>query len=337
VSFLGNGSIVQFDISTYSQAAIQSSLYVVYSSSTGFRSLKLGPNGKLYAARTTLTSGGNGSSYIAVINNPNLAGAACNFVNDGVFIGMNRGRWGLNNVIEEFFTCNNFNFTLGPDINKCPGTSVTLAAPPNLGTYLWSNSATTQSITVSDAGTYVVTATDPNGCFGRDTVLVTVFADAVPDLGNDVTICSNQQATLNPGNFNSYEWSPNGETTATINAVDADTYSVTVTDANNCTASFTLTVPSFTALKENVASNSVSVYPNPTNGILSVKIDNLQLNNATIKVINLSGQTVYANTLRTFANATTSIDLSNQSNGVYFVQIVSDKQVITKRVIKAKN
>ena len=111
VSFLNNGSIVQFNISTYSQAAIQSSLYVVYSSSTGFRSLKLGPNGKLYAARTTLTSGGNGSSYIAVINNPNLAGAACNFVNDGVFIGVNKGRWGLNNVIEEFYTCNNFNFT----------------------------------------------------------------------------------------------------------------------------------------------------------------------------------------------------------------------------------
>jgi hypothetical protein len=76
VSFLNNGSIVQFNISIFSQAAIQASMYVVYSSSTGFRSLKLGPNGKLYAARTTLTGGGNGASHLAVINNPNLAGAA---------------------------------------------------------------------------------------------------------------------------------------------------------------------------------------------------------------------------------------------------------------------
>ena len=45
VSFLNNGSIVQFDISILSQAAIQASMYVVYSSSTGFRSLKLGLSG----------------------------------------------------------------------------------------------------------------------------------------------------------------------------------------------------------------------------------------------------------------------------------------------------
>ena len=136
----------------------------------------------------------------------------------------------------------------GADQQFCQGgqtTIVAVSSSQNL-TYSWlPNSATTQSITVSDAGTYVVTATDPNGCFGRDTVLVTVFADAVPDLGNDVTICSNQQATLNPGNFNSYEWSPNGETTATINAVDAGTYSVTVTDANGCTGTDALTVSQF--------------------------------------------------------------------------------------------
>jgi len=41
--------------------------------------------------------------------------------------------------------------------------------------------------------------------------------------------------------------------------------------------------------------------------------------------------------LRNYANGTTTIDLSNQSNGVYFVQVVSDKEVITKRIIKTKN
>jgi gliding motility-associated-like protein len=240
VSFLSNGSIVQFDISTYSQAAIQSSLYVVYSSSTGFRSLKLGPNGKLYAARTTLISGGNGSSYIAVINNPNLAGAACNFVNDGVFIGMNRGRWGLNNVIEEFFTCNNFNFTLGPDINKCPGTSVTLAAPPNLGTYLWSNSATTQSITVTQPGTYWVSVAGPNGS-GSDTIVVTDFPTPVVNIIGALSICQGSTTTLaSSQNFTNYLWN-NGIQTQ-YNTVGPGTYWLTATNSNGCIAYDTTTV-----------------------------------------------------------------------------------------------
>jgi gliding motility-associated-like protein len=240
VSFLSNGSIVQFDISTYSQAAIQSSLYVVYSSSTGFRSLKLGPNGKLYAARTTLTSGGNGSSYIAVINNPNLAGAACNFVNDGVFIGMNRGRWGLNNVIEEFFTCNNFNFTLGPDINKCPGTSVTLAAPPNLGTYLWSNSATTQSITVTQPGTYWVSVAGTNGV-GIDTIVVTDFPTPVVNIIGALSICQGTTTIIAASqNFTNYLWN-NGIQTQ-YNTVGPGTYWLTATNSNGCIAYDTTTV-----------------------------------------------------------------------------------------------
>ncbi len=240
VSFLNNGSIVQFDISIFSQAAIQASMYVVYSSSTGFRSLKLGPNGKLYAARTTLTSGGNGSSYVAVINNPNLAGAACNFVNDGIFIGLNRGRWGLNNVIEEFFTCNNFNFTLGPDINKCPGTSVTITAPPNLGTYLWSNSATTQSITVTQPGTYWVSVSGPNGS-GSDSIVVTDFPAPVVNIIGALSICQGSTTTLVASpNFTNYLWS-NGVQTQ-YNTVGPGTYWLTATNSNGCVAYDTATV-----------------------------------------------------------------------------------------------
>jgi gliding motility-associated-like protein len=240
VSFLNNGSIVQFDISIFSQATIQASMYMVYSSSTGFRSLKLGPNGKLYAARTTLTAGGNGSSYIAVINNPNLAGAACDFVNDGVFIGANKGRWGLNNVIEEFFTCNNFNFTLGPDINKCPGTSVTLTAPPNLGTYLWSNSATTQSITVTQPGTYWVSVAGPNGS-GSDTIVVTDFPAPVVNIIGALSICQGSITTLVASpNFTNYLWS-NGVQTQ-YNTVGSGTYWLTATNSNGCIAYDTATV-----------------------------------------------------------------------------------------------
>lgn len=263
VSFLNNGSIVQFDLSTYSQAAIQSSMYVVYSSTTGFRSLKLGLNGKLYAARTTLVSGGNGAAYLAVINNPNLGGAACNFVNDGVFIGLNKGRWGLNNVIEDFYTCNNFNFTLGPDINKCPGTSVTLAAPPNLGTYLWSNSATTQSITVTQPGTYWVTVTGPSGS-GSDTIVVTDFPTPVLNISGSLGICQGTTTTLAASpNFTNYQWS-NGLQTQNI-TVGPGTYWLTATNSNGCIAYDTLTLVELLAPVINFLGNTAVCTGQQTN------------------------------------------------------------------------
>lgn len=240
VSFLNNGSIVQFDISILSQAAIQASMYVVYSSSTGFRSLKLGLNGKLYAARTTLTNGGNGASYLAVINNPNLAGAACNFVNDGVFIGANKGRWGLNNVIEDFYTCVDFNFTLGPDVYKCPGAAVTLSAPPNQGTYLWNTGASTANITVTQPGTYWVTVTGSSGS-GSDSIVVSNFPTPTVNIIGATGVCPGNTTTLlSSPNFVTYQWS-NGLQTPNI-TVGPGTYWLTATNSNGCVATDTFTV-----------------------------------------------------------------------------------------------
>jgi hypothetical protein len=234
----------------------------------------------------------------------------------------------------------------------CTGTaSGTATAAPTGGTspytYSWNTTPVQTTATATNLlpGDYIVTVTDAEGCSSTQTVSVgnasAITLGSSTVTGNNSTSNPDGSATVvvegGAGGF-SYSWNTTPpQTTNTATNLAFGPYTVTVTDANNCTANFTVTVPNFTALKENVASNSVSVYPNPTNGIITVKIDNLQLNNATIKVINLNGQTVYANTLRTFANGTSSIDLSNQANGVYFVQIVSEKQVITKRIIKAKN
>lgn len=234
VSFLNNGSIVQFDISTYSQAAIQSSMYVLYSSTTGFRSLKLGPDGKLYAARTTLVSGGNGASHLAVINNPNQAGASCNFVNDGIFIGVNKGRWGLNNVIEDFYTCLDFIFTLGPDTTKCPENSITLVAPANQTTYLWNNLETTQSITVTQSGTYYVSVTGPNG-IGSDTIVVNNFPTAVLNITGSNGVCPGDSTILSASsNFTNFQWN-NGVQTQN-NTVGIGTFWLSAMDSNGCVA-----------------------------------------------------------------------------------------------------
>lgn len=93
--------------------------------------------------------------------------------------------------------------------------------------------------------------------------------DTPPDLGAPVSVCPGSTATLDPGAYISYQWSPTGETTPTID-VGSGIYEVTVTDAAGCTgtddivvSSFPLPTVSFDPIAPTVCDNgSVSVSVN---------------------------------------------------------------------------
>lgn len=129
----------------------------------------------------------------------------------------------------------------------CQGNSVVLNANTVPGaTYLWSNGATTEDVTVASSGTYTVTITNSNRCTATSTP-VSVTVNALPSVsitaggptsfctGGDVVLTSSQSGA---GNV----WS----TSATTNAITVNSsgsYSVTYTDGNNCSnVSNTITV-----------------------------------------------------------------------------------------------
>lgn len=118
----------------------------------------------------------------------------------------------------------------------CLGDSITLDAGNPGGQYLWSNSATTQTITVP-GGTYSVTVVDSNICQNSATIVVTESGVAI-DLGPDTTLCNGASLNLDAGpGGDSYVWTPTGDTTQAINVNTAGTYSVSATDSLNCTTS----------------------------------------------------------------------------------------------------
>lgn len=90
--------------------------------------------------------------------------------------------------------------------------------------------------------TYTVTIDDGAGCSATATVIVNVFAAPVVTATNDSVICNGTSVQLSANGGLTYSWTPpNGLTnTAIANPVATPTattsYTVTVTDANGCTA-----------------------------------------------------------------------------------------------------
>ncbi|MFN8302281.1 MAG: HYR domain-containing protein [Saprospiraceae bacterium] len=107
--------------------------------------------------------------------------------------------------------------------------------------YLWSNDATTSSVTGLAPGQYTVTIMDAANCPSELTFTVfeptQVNANATGE-GTSGPNTNDGSATANPtGGFSpySYLWS-NDETTQTITGLGAGSYTVTVTDTNGCSS-----------------------------------------------------------------------------------------------------
>ena len=122
------------------------------------------------------------------------------------------------------------------DLAFCDGRDVTLTSSP-ASSYLWSNGENTQSIDVTGSDSYWVTVTDANGCVANsDTVMTTVFPTPNPTITADgpTIFCDGDSVVLTASSAVLYSWST-GETTQSITVFQTGSYSVTITDVNDCT------------------------------------------------------------------------------------------------------
>lgn len=126
----------------------------------------------------------------------------------------------------------------------CSGQSTILTASP-ADSYLWSNGIQTPSITVSETGTYSVTAYH-GSCSATASVNVTAAALPTPVISGSTQFCEGQSGTLTASGGTSYLWS-NGQSQPSISVNQGGTYSVTVTNADGCSASTETTVTTIPA------------------------------------------------------------------------------------------
>jgi uncharacterized repeat protein (TIGR03803 family) len=81
---------------------------------------------------------------------------------------------------------------------------------------------------------------------------------------------------------------------------------------------------------ESKTQKDFSVFPNPTSGLFTIQ--NIE-KNTKLDAINLLGETIYSSEIG-FPSAT--IDLNDQPNGIYFLNIKSEKGITVKKVVVEK-
>lgn len=150
----------------------------------------------------------------------------------------------------------------GTDVScnsPCSGTaSITISGGTAPYTVLWSNNATTNSISNLCAGTYSVTVTDDLGCDDTQTIVIGTDASFTLVTSGNVSICEGESTTISVSGATDYTWTQNLGTgnSHTVSPTTSITYNVTGT-TNGCSVTETIVVtvnpkPTVTFVNENV-------------------------------------------------------------------------------------
>jgi hypothetical protein len=224
----------------------------------------------------------------------------------------------------------------------CVGKSANVSAQ-GATNYNWNNGLNGSLISVSPNTTtsYTVIGSLANGC--SNSVAVTVSINTLPLINTGIsktTACKDEEFGLSATGASSYLWTSNlssnllqgSNVTTALPTTGNAIYTVTGTDANGCvnTATISLTINACTGLNNLSKSElNVSLYPNPTNGVLSIEFQ--QAGNNSISISDVLGREVlnYNN-----VNSQTQVNMSELVNGVYYVKLTSDKKSMIKKVIK---
>ena len=246
----GWSALHQWDLCAGSPTAIIASNYSVSTSGGSLGNIQLALNGKIYVSKSNSTS-------LGVINNPNLAGAASNYVNTGQSVSPNTSRRGLPNFVTSLFLQRPppppFTSTLTPAIS-CNAVSFSASSTPtlygcafsgySLTSIQWdfgdpssgaANSSALQNPVhvFSSLGTYTVSLIYQYSCGGgTDTIKqpVTITQPCVQVLSavSCSALGSATATAINGGGPYSYTWLPVGQTGSICNSIIPGSYTLLV-------------------------------------------------------------------------------------------------------------
>lgn len=225
----------------------------------------------------------------------------------------------------------------------CPSATVALTVA-NASSYTWTPatflSATTGASVVSTPTasiTYTITGSK-NNCPSAAPITIAMHVKPTPTVSiatSTVSLCSGNTATLTASGATTYQWS--GGSTATTASVAVSptvttSYSVAGTSTvSNCPgmSTITLTVSACAGIENYADSKNVTVYPNPSNGLVTITLTSLD-ENTVMYVTNMIGQEVVKTTVK---NLSTNFDFSNLQKGLYMLTVTNGKDKSVSKLI----
>jgi hypothetical protein len=213
---------------------------------------------------------------------------------------------------------------LGRDTAICHGDTMGLDPGEGFIEYRWNDSLIQQVFPVSESGTYFIHALDSNNCKSSDTINVIFNPLPVVDLGMDTMIYLYETLKLDAGpGMMHYLWS-NNDTIQIISIngseieIGAHNFYVMVTDTNNCSNSdsILISVVDNTGFEQKLYGLSLTIYPNPTNNVISVSTPpNCSI--ADCKLFSLSGMLLIS-----YGALDASEIRMDQPNGTYILTFI---------------
>ena len=108
----------------------------------------------------------------------------------------------------------------------------------------------------------------------------------------------------------------------------------TYSDPNSCENfdTETILVDPCTGVNENADLSGITIYPNPTQGVMKVKF-NQHINAVEVTVVNILNEIVYYQPNVSFTGQDLNIDLSSLVKGIYFIKFRKDNLETTMKVV----
>lgn len=196
------------------------------------------------------------------------------------------------------------------------------------------NIAGDSTLLTAPAGTYTATVTDANGCIATISDSLADPDSLIVNPSSTISSCSNcpdGTASVAPtGGTPSYTylWS-NGGTTSTISNLLPGIYNVTITDANGCETTASVTVDFSTLGIDELTQFGVTVYPNPMTDFIRVESTKNTIDR--VELVDNSGRLVLESNIN---NQAGQIETSQLAKGSYQLIVRTNGQIVKVQIVK---
>lgn len=252
--------------------------------------------------------------------------------------------------------------TISGSTSFCLGKTTTLTATGG-GTYIWTlpnlTGSPNASVVVGMAGVSTVTVTSVNGCKTIKSVTTTVInPPTIAVTPTSAVAFPGSNIVLTASGAYSYNWMPGSMTGAVVTVSPLATTIYTVTGYyfhQSCPGIKTVTVTfdpnagfignnSTPRIEEIQTSNvqatnnssDLSVFPNPSNGVLNIVLDHAIEESYAIELFDMFGKLVYSVNESNISNEKLSVKLNLQplhlAEGIYLINVNSNKTIYSNKI-----